>query len=264
MFPLGTKPIVLHVVEEAVASGITDIIFVVSHSKHAVENFFTSNEELEKYYLHQGKLDQVGELRRIMNLANYSFVFTKEPFGNGGALLSAKHLLNDEPFAVLWADEVLLTESKPRLLQCIEAYSTIQKPIISGVEITDPKKRCRYGMAELKDVEGHEDIKEIVHIVEKPAPGKEPSIYATHGAYILPPEIFDAFETTFLGKNGELWLTDLINTMSTKTGLYTKLIESPCYLDCGNPLDYLYAQITYGLHYGSESEAIRDFIQENL
>lgn len=258
MFPLGNKPIVLHVVEELVAAGIKDIIFVVSHHKQAIESFFSANQVLEQYFSELGKQQEVDNLRRISEMANFSYVYTKPPYGNGGCLYSAKHLLWNDPFILVWSDEVMLTKGKNRVAQCLETFEKFNKPVVSAVRIAEPEHRQRYGMAELKDLEG--DVKEIVRIVEKPQPGTEPSEYATHGAYVLTPQVFDALDETQPGANGELWLTDVLNKMMPKTGLLAKIIPDAHYLDCGNPIEYLFSQIDYALSYTDNSKAVDDFI----
>ncbi len=256
MFPLGNKPIILHVVEEAVASGIENIIFVVSHHKQSIESFFSANEVLEDYYLKIGKKPQVANLKKITNLAEFSFVYTKPPYGNGGALAAARHLVEHEPFVFVWSDEVIFSKKKPRIQQCLEAFEKYQQPVISAVEIKDASKRHRYGMAELKDLRGEKEIKEIVRIIEKPALGKEPSVFATHGAYVLPPEVFKALDKTKFGKNGELWLTDILKKMKEDIGLLAKIISDGHYLDCGDPLEYLYSQIDYFVNYSEYSKDV--------
>ncbi len=256
MFPLGNKPIILHVVEELVMSGITNIIFIVSHHKQPIEEFFSPDQILEDYFLKIGKHDQVENLKSICALAEFSYVFIKPPYGNGGALASARHLLQDEPFVLVWSDEIIFSKTMPRVKQCIEAYYKYKKPVISAVKITDPDKRSRYGMAELKDIKGDDEVKEIVRIVEKPAKGTEPSEYATHGAYVLPPSVFDALDKTKPGRDGELWLTDIINIMKKDTGLIAKIIPDGHYLDCGDPLEYLYSQIDYFINYSPYSTEV--------
>lgn len=254
MFPLGTKPVILHVVEEAVASGIENIIFVVSHHKQSIESFFSPNEILEDYFLKCGKKQQVEELKKIASMAEFDFVHAKNLAGNGGALESARHLLQKEPFVLAWSDEIIISKKEPRIKQCLDAFYKYQKPVISAVEIKDKDKRKRYGMAELKDIKGEDEIKEIIKIVEKPETGKEPSPYATHGAYVLTPEVFEALDKTKKGKNGELWLTDIINNMKEKTGLLAKIITDGHYLDCGDPLEYFYSQIEYFTNYSEYSD----------
>lgn len=261
MFPLGTKPVILHVVEEVVASGIERIIFVVSHHKQPIESFFSPNEILEDYFMKVGKKEQVEDLKRIAGLAEFEFVYAKNLEGNGGALESARHLLEKEPFVMVWSDEVIFSKKGPRIKQCLDAFYKYGKPVISAVEIKDPNKRKRYGMAELKDIKGEEEIKEIIKIVEKPDAGKEPSSFATHGAYVLTPEVFKALDKTKRNKNGELRVTDIINNMKDETGLIAKVITDGHYLDCGDPLEYLYSQIEYFTNYSEYSKEALAYLE---
>jgi UTP--glucose-1-phosphate uridylyltransferase len=254
MFPLGGKPIILHVVEEVIASGIKNIIFVVSHNKQSIENFFSPNPEVEDYYKKLGKMEEVKNLKKITKMANFSYVYTYPPYGNGGALAAARHLLGNEPFVFVWSDEIILSKKGPRIKQCLDTYYKYGKPVISSIKINDPNMRSRYGMAELRDIKGDKEVKDIVRIVEKPALGTEPSDYATHGAYILPPEVFKALDETKPGKNGELWLIDIINNMKSETGLMAKIITDGHYLDCGDPVAYLYSQIDYFVNYANYPE----------
>lgn len=263
MFPLWNKPVILHVVEEAVASGIDNIIFVVSHHKQSVESFFGTNEVLEDYFTKIGKVEQVKALRKIENMADFSFVYTKPPAGNGAALSAARHLLVDEPFVLVWSDEIMLTNGKPRIKQCLDAFEKFGQPVISAVEI-EPDERKHYGMADLKDLPGDSTVKEIIRIVEKPKPGEEPSKYATHGAYVLTPEIFKSYETVVPGKNGELWLADLINDYQKDHKLLAKIIEGGEYLDCGRPEHYLISQVEYALKYADCKEEIREILIKKL
>lgn len=264
MFPLDGKPVILHVVEEVVASGIENIIFVVSHNKQSIENFFSPNPEAEDYYLKMGKKEEVENLKKISKLANFSYVYSTSPNGNGAALSSARHLLGNEPFVLVWSDEVIFSKKEPRIKQCIDAYYKYGKPVISAVEISDPKLRCRYGMAELQEIKGETEIMEIKNIIEKPPLGTEPSKYAAHGAYVLPPEVFEALDRTSPGLNGELWLIDIINKMKSKTGLLAKVISDGHYLDCGDPLSYLYSQMDYFINYSSYPEAALEKLRSGV
>lgn len=262
MFPLGNKPIILHVVEEVVKSGITQIIFVVSHHKQAIESFFSPNQILESFFEEKGKREEVERLRAISSMAEIGFVYTKPPYGNGGALVAAKHLLRKKhPFLFVWSDELIMTSGVPRIKQCIETYEKYGKPVVSAIRIDDPKKRASYGMAELTDVTDERSVKEVKRIVEKPAFGTEPSDIATHGAYILPMEVFDYLEKTPIGRDGELWLTDILNNMMPHTGLMAKIIEDGQYLDCGSPLSYLKSQIEYTLGHSPDSEKLKEYLK---
>lgn len=265
MFPLGNKPIILHVVEEAVKSGIENIIFIVSHHKQSIESFFSANQILENYFEELGKDDKVQELRKITSMAEFSFVYTKPPYGNGGCLFSARHLLENNPFVLVWSDELILNKGIPRMQQCIDTFEKYGKAVISAVEIQDPSKHSRYGMVELKEMDPAEtDVKQIVRIVEKPKPGESPSNYAAHGAYVLPPEIFYALDETKPGINGELWLTDVINQMMKTKEVLAKIIPEAEYLDCGNPLEYLLSQIDFALGYSDYSEEVLKFIADRV
>jgi UTP--glucose-1-phosphate uridylyltransferase len=240
MLPINNKPICLHVVEEAVASGIEHIIFVISNHKHAIEEFFSPNELFEDNLLKEGYIKELQEIRQIQKLAKFTFVHEQYPYGNGGAISAVKHLIDEEAFVVVWPDELFITPKIPRIKQCIDTYYKYKKPVISAIEIKDQSKLNRYGIAKLKDIPGEKDhIKEILKIVEKPTPEKAPSNIATHGAYVLPKEIFAALEMTPLGKNGELWLTDAINILKKESGLLAKIILPGEYYDCGSPEEYL-------------------------
>jgi UTP--glucose-1-phosphate uridylyltransferase len=138
MFPLGGKPIILHVVEEAVASGIKNIIFVVAHHKQSIESFFSTSELIEDYFLKIGKKKEVAELQKISQLANFSFVYANPPFGNGSALIAARHLLENKPFILAWSDEIIISKKSPRIKKCLQAYYKYKKPVISAIKIEDP------------------------------------------------------------------------------------------------------------------------------
>lgn len=265
MFPLGDKPIILHVVEEIVASGIKNIIFVVAQQKQLVESFFSANEMQEDYLLKIGaSKEQVKYLKNISKLAEFTFVYTKNQYGNGRALSAVRNLVDKEPFVLVWSDEVIISRPKPRIKQCLEAFEKYNKPVISAIKISDPAKRPRYGMAELKDIAGSDDVKEIVSIVEKPALGTEPSEYAAHGAYILTPDIFDALDKLPADEDKEVSLVDIINIMKEKTGLLAKIISDGHYFDCGNPTEYLYSQLDYHINYSKYSQEILDTIEQGI
>jgi UTP--glucose-1-phosphate uridylyltransferase len=264
MLPLGNKPIILHVVEEAVASGIKNIIFVVAHHKQSIESFFSTNELIEDYFLKIGKKKEVETLKKISQLATFSFVYANPPFGNGSALIAARHLLENKPFVLVWSDEVIISKKSPRIKQCLQAYYKYKQPVISAVKIEDPEKREKYGMAILEDIPGEKEIKKIKKIIEKPKPKTKTSAYATHGAYVLPPNIFKFIDKTKLDKNNELWLTDIINNMKKKTGLLAKIITDGHYLDCGDPLSYLYSQVDYFVNYSESNEDVLKNLNKNV
>jgi len=243
MLPVIDKPIIQYVVEEAVASGIEDIIIVTGYNKRAIEDHFDHSLELESYLEKAGKLEQLEEIRKIARMANFIYIRQKGPYGNGTPILNAAPIIGNEPFAVLWGDEFIYDEP-PRLKQMIEVFDKYNDPVISAVRV---KKEYlnKYGIARVKPVE--DKVFEIEEIVEKPEPENAPSDLATHGAYILTPDIFEALKNLKPGKGNELWLTDGINAIRKDHKIYAREIENGKYYDTGNKLEYLKANVDFAL-----------------
>ncbi len=244
MLPIIDKPIIQYVVEEAVASGIEDIVIVTGYNKRAIEDHFDYCVELENYLEKAGKLEQLAQIRRIAQLANFIYIRQKGPYGNGTPILNAEPIIGNEPFAVLWGDEFISAEP-PRLKQMMEVFEKYHDPVISAVRIKEKKDLSKYGIAKIKPVE--DKIFEIEEIVEKPEPEQAPSDLATHGAYILTPDIFEALRNLKPGKGGEIWLTDGINAIKKNHKIYGREIENSKYYDTGNKLEYLKANVDFGL-----------------
>ncbi|HBO60828.1 TPA: UTP--glucose-1-phosphate uridylyltransferase [Candidatus Berkelbacteria bacterium] len=244
MLPIIDKPVIQYVVEEAVASGIEDIIIVTGYNKRAIEDHFDHGLELENYLKERGKTEQLEECQKIAEMANFIYIRQKGPYGNGTPILNAEAIIGDEPFAVLWGDEFIYSEP-PRLKQMIEVYEKYGDPVISGVRIPNKKDLSKYGIAKIHPVE--DKVFEIEEIVEKPEPDQAPSDLATHGAYILTPDIFDALRSIEPGKGGEIWLTDGINALKKNHKIYAREIENSKYYDTGNKLEYLKANVDFGL-----------------
>jgi UTP--glucose-1-phosphate uridylyltransferase len=259
MLPIVDKPIIQYVVEEAVSSGIKDIVIVTGASKRAIEDHFDYNHELMHMLKKQGKESLRLEIKKIADLANFIYIRQKGPYGNGTPILNAKSAVGNEPFAVMWGDEFI--EAYPyRLKQMIDVYNKYGGMVISGVEIKNKEDLKRYGIAELEKVE--KNIFKIKKIVEKPEPDKAPSNIATHGAYILPPEIFSELEKLKPGKGGEIWLVDAINALKKKgVPLYTVVIQNGKYYDCGNKLEYLKTNIEFGLKHPEISKDFKKYLK---
>ncbi|RJP45764.1 MAG: UTP--glucose-1-phosphate uridylyltransferase [Armatimonadetes bacterium] len=238
MLPIVDKPVIQYVVEEAVDSGVKDIIVVTGALKRAIEDHFdVPNQDLIKNLEEAGKHKLLAEVKRISEMANFIYIRQKGAYGNGTPVLSAEPAIEDEPFAVLWGDEFIYSKP-PRLAQMIEVYEKYGGVVISGVKIERREDLRRYGIADLEPVEGN--VYKIKAIVEKPEPDDAPSQIATHGAYILPPEIFPALRKTKLGKGGELWLVDGINLLRDEgVPVYAVEIENGKYYDTGNKLEYM-------------------------
>jgi UTP--glucose-1-phosphate uridylyltransferase len=260
MLPVVDKPIIQYVVEEVVNSGIEDIIIVTGSTKRAIEDHFdTPNADLIKNLENGGKFAVLEEIKKISDMANFIYIRQRGPYGNGSPVLSAESAIEDEPFAVVWGDEFIYAEP-PRLSQMIKVYEKFGGMVISGVKIEKKEDLKRYGIADVTRVEGN--VYKINEIVEKPDPDKAPSNLATHGAYILPPEIFGALREIELGKGGELWLTDAINYLKNKgVPLYTVEIENGKYYDTGNKIEYLKTVVEMGLKHPDVSVDFRTFLK---
>ncbi len=243
MLPVVDKPIIQYVVEDAVRSGITDIIMVTGPSKRAVEDHFSPNYELISWLRKQGKDDLAEETKKIADLANFVFIRQKGPYGNGTPVLCAKDVVGDEPFAVMWGDEFFFAPKKPQLKQLIEVYEKYGDPVLTAYKVS-PADTLRYGILDAFPVE--KNVVQVKSIVEKPGPDKAPSHLASLGAFVFTPDIFEALETTKVGKGGELWLVDAIFKLLKKRPVYASIVEGQ-YYDTGSKLGYLQANVEFAL-----------------
>lgn len=261
MLPVVDKPVIQYVVEEAVNSGIQDIVIVTGANKRAIEDHFDApNEDLLKNLKDGGKSEAIKEVQKIAELANFIYIRQKGSYGNGTPVLSAEPTIDGEPFAVLWGDEFIYAEP-PRLKQMIDIHEKKGGMVISGVKITKKEDLSRYGIADLEPVEGN--LYKIKAIIEKPEPDKAPSDIATHGAYILPPEIFTALKSLEPGKGGEIWLVDAINKLHQEgIPLYALLIDKGIYYDTGNKLEYIKTAIELALKHEDIGEDLKRFLKE--
>lgn len=260
MLPIVDKPVIQYVVEEAVASGIEDVIIVTGYSKRTIEDHFDSPNADLINNLKQGKKEHLlAEMQRISEMANFIYIRQKGPYGNGTPVLSAEPIVGNEPFAVMWGDEFIYAKP-PRLSQMITAWEKYGGVMISGVRIDNRQHLSRYGIADLEHVEG--SVYKIKEIVEKPAGNEAPSNLATHGAYILPPEIFPALRNLKPGKGGELWLVDAINQLK-KEGIpiYACEIQNGKYYDTGNKLEYMKTIVEMALNHPGINGEFKEFLK---
>lgn len=261
MLPVVDKPVIQYVVEEAVSSGIKDIIIVTGALKRAIEDHFDApNAELIKNLEAGGKLQLLEETRKISELANFIYIRQKGLYGNGTPVLSARPAIDDEFFAVLWGDE-FIQSTPPRLLQMIKVHEKYGCAVISAVRIKKKEDLKRYGIADIEKVEGN--VFKIKNIVEKPDPKFAPSNLATHGAYILPPEIFDILEHQQPGTGGEIYLPEAIDAL-IRTGypVYACEIENGHYYDTGNKLEYLKTMVEIALDNPEVGSDFREFLKK--
>lgn len=248
MLPIVDKPVIQYVVEEAVASGIEDVIIVTGASKRAIEDHFDMpNADLVNNLIQGGKEKLLEETKRIAEMANFIYVRQKGTYGNGTPVLASESIIGNESFAVMWGDEFISAEP-PRLAQMMKVWEKYGGVVISGVRIESKDNLSRYGIADLEPVE--DKVFKIKKIVEKPLPEEAPSNLATHGAYILPPEIFPALKSLNPGKGGEIWLTDAINVLREQgIPVYACEIDNGKYYDTGNKIEYLKTMIEFALRH---------------
>lgn len=257
MLPVIDKPIIQYVVEEAVASGIEDIIIVTGSNKRAIEDHFDFNTELENYLEKVGKFKELEEIRRIAQMANFIYIRQKGPYGNGTPILNVEAIIGDEPFAVLWGDQ-FTSAKEPRLAQMIRAYEKYNDPILSFVKAKSDADYDRYGVPKIHTIEP--GIHEIEEIMEKPGKENAPSDLVSDGAYILTPDIFQALRETNVGKGDELWLVDGINKLKRNHKIYACEVVDGQYHDTGNKLEYLKTNIDFAL----KREDIKDELTKYL
>ncbi len=261
MLPIVDKPVIQYVVEEAVASGIKDIVIVTGALKRAIEDHFDIiNADLLKNLESGGKHEIIKEIEKISEMANFIYVRQKGPYGNGTPVLAAEPIIENEPFAVLWGDEFIYAKP-PRLAQMIEVYEKYGGIVISGVRIEKKEDLKRYGIADVEKVGGK--VYKIKSIVEKPDPNQAPSNLATHGAYILPPSIFQALKIIKPGKGGEIWLVDAINLLKDQgVPLYAVEIENGKYYDTGNKIEYMKTVVELALEHKDVNGEFRQFLKD--
>ena len=261
MLPIVDKPVIQYVVEEVVASGIEDVIIVTGAAKRAIEDHFDDpSEDLAQNLVNGKKAALLEQIKKISDMANFIYVRQKGPYGNGTPVLAGEAVIGDEPFSVIWGDEFIMAEP-PRLKQMIDVYEKYGGMVISGVKIEKKEDLKRYGIADLELVEGN--VYKIKKIVEKPEPDSAPSDIATHGAYILPPEIFAALKAIQPGKGGEIWLTDGINYLKDQgVSLYAVVVKNGKYYDTGNKLEYMKTVVDLARKHPEIGEQFSEYIRD--
>ena len=258
MLPIVDKPIIQYVVEEAVESGIEEIIIVTGWHKRSIEDHFDYPFELEKRLREAGKEKLADEVTRIADMANFVYIRQKGPYGNGTPVLNARDIVGDEPFAVLWGDEFIYS-NPPRLKQMMTVWEKYGQPCISAVRVPESAV-SKYGIADVSPVEGN--VNKINRLVEKPKVGEAPSTLAAHGAYIMPPRLFEILAETPVGRDNELWLVDGIATLIKETDVYAVEIENGKYYDTGNKLEYMKTVVEFGLKHPEINGEFKEFLKK--
>lgn len=242
MLPIVNKPTIQFIVEEAVASGIEDIIIVTGKNKRAIEDHFDRAIELEQNLESKGKTELLESVRHSSNLANIHYIRQQEPKGLGHAIWCARKFIGDEPFAVLLGDDIIEADV-PATRQLIEQYEAQERSII-GVQRVPYEMTNRYGIIDPLAVEGK--LIPVRTFVEKPPAGEAPSNLAILGRYILTPDVFDALSAQEIGTGGEIQLTDAIARLNEAQTVFAYEFDGRRY-DVGEPIGFIEATIAYAL-----------------
>ncbi len=262
MLPLVDKPLIQYAVEEAVASGLTDMVLVTSRGKSAMEDHFDLSFELENALESRNKTELLEAVRRVSGLANFSAVRQAEALGLGHAVKMAVPVLPPkEAAAILLADDVLDCEV-PCLKQLMQAYEKVQAPLIAAMEVPEDQT-SRYGIFKVEAVEGEERLLRIVDMVEKPKPGTAPSNLAAIGRYVVTSDVLEALDVITPGAGGELQLTDAFREVLKSKPVYAYKFEGNRY-DGGDKLGFLQANVALGLKHPTLGAPFREILTNLL
>ena len=243
MLPIVDKPTIQYIVEEAIDSGIEDILIITGRNKRAIEDHFDKSVELEMELEQRNKMELLNLVRKVSNMANITYIRQKEPKGLGDAIYCGKNFIADEPFAVLLGDDIVDSQTKPCLKQLMDVYDEYKTTILGIKEV--PKEEVnKYGIVSGMYIE--DGVYKVKDLIEKPTPEEAPSNVAILGRYIITPEIFKVLEHTAPGAGGEIQLTDALRELAKKEAMYAYNFEGKVY-DVGDKLGFLQATVEFAL-----------------
>ena len=257
MLPIVDKPAIQYIVEEAVRAGITDILIITNRGKSIIEDHFDHSFELETNLKAKGRQETLDQLNEIAGLANIFYIRQKETKGLGHAVLCARSFVGDEPFAVLYGDDVIIGED-PAIAQLCRAYEQYGKGVV-GVNKVTPEAITKYSSLQVEPLADRQF--RVTDMIEKPSPDKIMSLYSILGRCVLPPSIFDLLEHTELGAGGELQLTDAMKTLA-RTETMTAVEFTGTRYDMGNKLGILQANCEVALQHPEIADGFRAYIKE--
>ncbi len=257
MLPIVDKPTIQYIIEEAVASGIEDIIIVTGRSKRSIEDHFDKSVELELELEKSGKTEMLKMVRDISDMANIHTIRQKEPRGLGHAIYTARHFIGNEPFAVLLGDDVVVSK-KPCLLQMLEVYNEYQTSVL-GVQKVRHDVVNKYGIVDCSKVDDR--VYKVHDLVEKPAVNEAPSDIAILGRYIINPEIFRYLENQDAGTGGEIQLTDSLRRLAKDQVMYCYDFKGHRY-DVGTKIGFLQANIEFALRNPEVAGDMREYLEK--
>ena len=257
MLPLVDKPTIQYVVEEAVASGLSDIIIVTGRNKRAIEDHFDAAFELEYYLNDRGKVEELAQIKTISELASVCYVRQKEPLGLGHAILVARGLVGAEPFGVFLGDDIIAAPI-PCMRQLLDVYEKYGGPVVAVERV--PRERIhQYGVIAGRNIAGN--VWEISDLVEKPRAEDAPSDLAIIGRYVLTPDLFEILAATHADKGGEIQLTDGLRTLRKQRPMYAVEFEGKRY-DTGDKLGFLKATVEFALARPDLADAFRAYLKD--
>jgi UTP--glucose-1-phosphate uridylyltransferase len=258
MLPLVDKPLIQYAVEEAIESGITNVVIVTGRGKQAIEDHFDVSFELERLLETKGKTLLLEQTRAVSEMVDIAYVRQKEALGLGHAVLRAKELVGPEPFAVVLADDVIASVT-PCLRQLIEVYERYGAPVVALMEVPR-EKISAYGVVDAEPVDGAGRVFRIRNMVEKPKPGEAPSNLAIIGRYVLVPEIFASIEATGPGSLGEIQLTDGLKHLLRSQAVFGLKFEGTRH-DAGDKLGFLKATVEFALRREDLGAEFREYLK---
>ena len=258
MLPIVDKPTIQYIIEEALASGIKDILIITGHNKRSIEDHFDYNPELELNLREHGKDELLTMVKEIGDI-NLHYIRQKEPKGLGHAILCAKSFVGDEPFAVLLGDDVVYNEDKPCLQQLLDVYDATGASVL-GCQTVPQDKVSSYGIVASEATEDARIFK-VNDMVEKPAVEEAPSRLAVLGRYVITPEIFAILEQTAPGRGGEIQLTDALKVLAKEQAMYAYDFVGRRY-DVGDKQGYLEATVEYALRRPELREKFLRYLHE--
>ncbi|MGN1131398.1 MAG: UTP--glucose-1-phosphate uridylyltransferase GalU [Ruminococcus sp.] len=258
MFPIVDKPAIQYIVEEAVKAGITDILIITNRGKGVIEDHFDRSPELETALDKPEKQEILETVKSISSLANITFIRQIETKGLGHAILRAKNFVGNEPFAVMFGDDVIVGES-PAIGELMDAYGEFGKGVV-GVKLVPESEIHKYGSLKVENL--HDNVFKCTDMVEKPqTPEEVLSCYSILGRCVLPPEIFEILENTKPGKGGEIQLTDAMREIAVTEGM-TAVEYTGTRYDMGNKLGILQASVEVGVNHPEIGEGLREYLKE--
>jgi UTP--glucose-1-phosphate uridylyltransferase len=257
MLPLVDKPTIQYVVEEAVASGLTELVLVTGRNKRAIEDHFDAAFELEYYLADRGKTEELAQIKTLSELASVGYVRQKEPLGLGHAILCAGPLVGDEPFAVFLGDDITRGASTPCMRQLLDVFDKHEGAVIAVERV--PRERIpQYGVIAGRQIAGR--VWEITDLVEKPRVEEAPSDLAIIGRYVLTPDVFGILAETRPDRRGEIQLTDALRTLRRTSPMYAVEFEGKRY-DTGNKLGFLKATVEFALSRPDLADEFRAYLK---